>query len=75
MLPGDVVLGTRSGLIFIPAHLAREVVEFSEDTRLRDEFGKQRLSEGRYTPGQVDVSVWAPEIEADYRDWRGRRGA
>lgn len=70
VLPGDVVLGTPTGVIFIPAHLAREVVEYSEDTRLRDTFGKQRLAEGRYTPGEVDVPAWAPHIEADYQSWR-----
>lgn len=73
VLPGDVVLGTRSGVIFIPAHLAREVVEYSEEIRLRDTFGKQRLAEGRYTPGQIDVSTWAPEIEADFAAWREAR--
>ena len=29
-LPGDVVLGTESGVIFIPPHLATKVVRFSE---------------------------------------------
>ena len=69
VLPGDVVLGTRTGVIFIPPHLAQEVVEYSEDIRLRDQFSKQRLSEGRYKPGQVDVPIWAPEIEADFQAW------
>lgn len=69
VLPGDVVLGTPTGVTFIPAHLAQEVVERSEDTRVRDQFGQQRLSEGRYTPGEVD-RVWTPEIEADFQTWR-----
>ncbi len=75
MLPGAASPGTRAGRIPIPAHPAREVVAFSEDIRLRDAFGKRRPPEGRYTPGQVDGAVWAPEIEADYRGCRGRRGA
>ena len=29
-IPGDVVLGTRTGVIFIPPHLAAKVVRFSE---------------------------------------------
>merc|ERR1712167_80753 len=49
-IPGDVVLGTRSGVIFIPPHLAEEVVISSEDVRLKDEFGQQRIMEGIYTP-------------------------
>jgi regulator of RNase E activity RraA len=33
-IPGDVVLGTRVGVIFIPPHLAEEVVQYSEKRRL-----------------------------------------
>jgi len=33
-IPGDVVLGTRVGVIFIPPYLAEEVVQYSEKRRL-----------------------------------------
>lgn len=69
VMPGDVVLGTPTGVIFIPAHLANEVVERSETIRLRDEFSKLRLSQGRYTSGEIDGRVWTDEMEQDYRDW------
>lgn len=68
VLPGDVVLGTHTGVIFIPAHLAQEVVERSEDVRVRDEFGKLRLSQGKYTPGEID-RAWSEPIEADFQEW------
>ena len=69
VLPGDVVLGTPTGLIFIPPHLAQEVVERSEGIRLRDYFGKMRIREGKYTPGEVDRK-WSEEMEADFDGWR-----
>jgi regulator of RNase E activity RraA len=68
VLPGDVVLGTPTGVIFIPPHLVQRVVERSEDIRMRDRFGKQRLREGRYTPGEIDRK-WTPEIESDFKEW------
>lgn len=68
VLPGDVVLAKREGVLFIPAHLADEVVRESERTSLRDQFGHQRLREGKYTPGQIDV-IWTKEIEDDFRKW------
>ncbi|MFZ0544764.1 MAG: hypothetical protein WAM60_04975 [Candidatus Promineifilaceae bacterium] len=74
VLPGDVVLGTPTGVIFIPPHLVREVVERSEDIRVRDEFGKLRLSEGTYTSGEIDVPNWREDIEADFRQWRASKG-
>lgn len=75
VLPGDVVLGTPTGVIFIPPHLAREVVERSENIRVRDEFGKLRLAQGTYTPGEIDVGVWREDIEADFQEWLRQRGA
>jgi 4-hydroxy-4-methyl-2-oxoglutarate aldolase len=68
VMPGDAVLGTPTGIIFIPPHLIQEVVERSEDIRVRDTFGKLRLQEGKYTPGEID-RVWSEEIEADFREW------
>jgi 4-hydroxy-4-methyl-2-oxoglutarate aldolase len=73
VLPGDIVLGARTGVIFIPPHLVEEVVATSEDIRLHDEFGKQRLREGKYTSGQIDISVWENDIEADFQEWRNQR--
>jgi len=69
VMPGDVVLGTPTGVIFIPPHLVQEVVERSEDIRVRDEFGKLRLAEGTYTPGEIDVGTWPDHIEADFQQW------
>jgi len=74
VLPGDVVLGTSAGVTFIPPHLVEEIVLHSEETRLRDEFGKMRLAEGTYTSAQIDTQTWEPDIQADYQRWRDRRG-
>lgn len=70
VLPGDVVLGTPSGVTFIPAHLAGEVAAASREIEVRDRFGKLRLAEGRYSSAQIDVPVWSGEIEADFEAWR-----
>jgi len=69
-MPGDVVLGTPTGIYFIPPHLVQEVVETSEEIQVRDEFGKQRLAEGIYRSGEIDVPNWREDIEADFLSWR-----
>lgn len=68
VLPGDIVLGKKEGVMFIPAHLAEKVVVTSEVVRLRDLFGITRLKEGKYTPGQID-NKWTAEIERDFSKW------
>jgi len=55
-------------VIFIPADLAEQVVARSERWLLRDQFGHQRLKEGKYAPGQIDRE-WTAEIKADYEQW------
>lgn len=68
VLPGDVVLAKKYGVIFIPAYLVEDLVITSEVTALRDEFGHLRLREGKYKPGQID-SQWSDEIKKDFVDW------
>jgi regulator of RNase E activity RraA len=68
VLPGDVVLAKREGVVFIPPQFAQEVVEQAERIMLRDLFGHQRLREGAYTPGQIDAR-WTREIEKDFTQW------
>ena len=68
-MPGDVVLGTQAGVLFIPPHLAEECCIKAEKTNLRDRFGLQRLSEGIYTTAQIDFT-WTDAIWTDFHDWR-----
>jgi 4-hydroxy-4-methyl-2-oxoglutarate aldolase len=73
VLPGDIVLGTPTGVTFIPPHLVQEIVEVGERVALRDTFGKQRLDEGKYTPGEIDVPKWREDIEQDFAAWYAAR--
>jgi regulator of RNase E activity RraA len=68
VMPGDVVLAKKYGVIFIPAYLVEELVITSEVTALRDQFGHLRLREGKYKPGQID-SAWTDEIKKDFMNW------
>lgn len=68
VMPGDIVLAKKSGVLFIPAHLAEKVVFTSEIVRLKDLFGINRLKEGKYSPGQID-NKWSDEIEKDFFKW------
>ncbi len=68
VMPGDVILGKRSGIIVIPAHLAEKVVKTAELIRLRDQFGFERIKAGIYDSGQID-DRWSDEIEKDFSKW------
>ncbi len=68
VLPGDLVLAKREGIIFIPAHLVEKVVLTAEFIAIRDKFGIQMLKEGKYTPGQID-SQWSDKLKEDFLKW------
>jgi len=63
-----LVVAKKYGVIFIPSHLAEEVIITAEVTELRDAFGHQRLREGTYKPGDID-SQWSDAIKADFFQW------
>jgi len=67
-MPGDVVLGTASGVIFIPAHLAETCVIDAEKSHARDIWGFMRLHEGKYSAAQID-SPWEQCMWEDFCDW------
>ncbi|MEO5978713.1 MAG: RraA family protein [Chryseolinea sp.] len=68
VLPGDVVLAKKYGTVFIPAHLAENLVITAEVTALRDQFGHLRLREKKYLAGEID-SEWTEAIKKDFLDW------
>ncbi len=68
VLPGDVVLARRGGVVFIPPQLAEQVVKTAELVQLRDMFGFRRIKEGTYTPGQIDQR-WTDDMEKDFSQW------
>lgn len=68
-MPGDLVLGTPAGIIFVPPHLAEECCIKAEKVNMRDRFGLQRLREGAYTTAEID-SMWSDPIWEDFHKWR-----
>ena len=68
VLPGDIVLAKKGGIVFIPPQFLEDLVQNSEFVQLRDAFGHQRLREGKYTPGQIDQQ-WTDEIKKDFLQW------
>ena len=67
-MPGDVVLGTISGVIFIPAQHAEMVVENAEKSHVRDIFGFDRLKSKTYTTAQIDTQ-WTVAMYEDFINW------
>ncbi len=68
VLPGDLVISEKEGVLFIPAHLAEKVVATAEFIDLRDKYSHEVLKSGKYTAGQID-NEWTDAIKDDFMKW------
>ena len=68
VLPGDLVIAQREGVLFVPAHLAEQVVSTAEFVTRKDQFGFEMVKSGKYTTGQID-SQWSDDIKVAFLKW------
>ena len=62
VLPGDIVFGAGGGVLFIPAHLVPEVVDGAAKTHIKDDFGFEMITAGKFTTAQIDKNTWSEEM-------------
>ncbi|MBK9929775.1 MAG: RraA family protein [Saprospiraceae bacterium] len=68
VLPGDLVIAMREGVLFVPAHMAEEVVATAEFVVRKDKFGYEMVKTAKYSTGQID-SQWTDEIKSEFIKW------
>ncbi len=69
VMPGDVVVGDREGLSFIPPHLVEEVVNQAKVTELHDVWTKQKLATGKYQSSELYPRPSDPALLKEYEQW------
>lgn len=68
VLPGDLVIATIEGVLFVPAHLAEQVVSTAEFVIRKDQFGFEMVKTNKYSTGEID-SQWTDEIKTEFLKW------
>jgi regulator of RNase E activity RraA len=68
VLPGDLVIAQKEGVLFVPAHMAEQVVSTAEFVIRKDQFGFDMVRTGKYTTGEID-SQWTDEIKTEFLKW------
>jgi len=68
VLPGDLVIATKEGVLFVPAHMAEQVVSTAEFVTRKDQFGFEMVKSGTYSTGEID-SQWGDEIKTAFLKW------
>jgi regulator of RNase E activity RraA len=68
VMPGDLVIAAKIGVLFVPAHLAEQVVATAEFVVRRDKFAFEVIKSGKYSGGQLD-NEWSDEMKTDFIKW------
>ena len=68
VLPGDLVIATREGVLFVPAHMAEQVVSTSEFVTRKDLFGFEMVKSNTFSTGEID-SQWPDNIKEAFLKW------
>lgn len=71
VMPGDLVIAAKIGVLFIPAHMAEQVVSTAEFVVRRDKYAFEVIKSGKYSGGQLDNS-WTEEMKLDFLKWMER---
>ncbi len=70
VMPGDIVLGDREGVTFIPASIVADVARASKLTELHDVWTKAKIATGKYKSSELYPRPTDPELIKEYEEWR-----
>jgi hypothetical protein len=69
-MPGDIVLGDREGLTFIPARVVADVAKASKMTELHDIWTKEKFATGKYKSSDLYPRPSDPALIQEFETWR-----
>ena len=73
VMPGDLVVGDREGVYFVPPHLVKEVLDRADETHIHDEWTKKKFDEGKYRSSEIYGSPKDPKLQQEYKDYLRKR--
>ena len=73
VMPGDLVVGDREGVYFIPPQFVKEVVDRADETHIHDEWTKKKFDEGKYKSSEIYGSPTDPKLQQEYQEYLKKR--
>ena len=73
VMPGDLVVGDREGVYFIPPQLVREVLDRADEIHVHDEWTKKKFDEGKYKSSEIYSTPSDPKLVQEYQEYLRRR--
>ena len=73
VMPGDLVMGDREGLYFIPPQLAQRVMDNADILHIHDEWTRKKFDEGKYKSSDIYGSPHDPALKKEYEGYLKKR--
>ena len=73
VMPGDLVVGDREGVYFIPPQLVMEVLDRADEIHIHDEWTKKKFDEGKYKSSEIYSTPADPRLQQEYQEYLKRR--
>jgi len=73
VMPGDLVVGDREGIYFVPPEFVQEVLDHADETHIHDEWTKKKFDEGKYKSSEIYGSPSDPKLQQEYKEYLKRR--
>jgi 4-hydroxy-4-methyl-2-oxoglutarate aldolase len=66
VMPGDLVVGDREGVYFVPPHMVQAVVDNADTIHIHDEWTRMKFDTGKYKSSEIYGSPRDPELKKEY---------
>ena len=73
VMPGDLVVGDREGVSFIPAQNAETILDRSDETHIHDEWTRKKFDELKYKSSEIYSSPRDPALKQEYQEYLKKR--
>jgi 4-hydroxy-4-methyl-2-oxoglutarate aldolase len=73
VMPGDLVVGDREGVYFIPPQFVKEILDHADVTHIHDEWTKMKFDEGKYKSSEIYGSPKDPKLQKEYQEYLKKR--
>jgi 4-hydroxy-4-methyl-2-oxoglutarate aldolase len=73
VMPGDLAVGDREGVYFIPPRAVKAVLDRADETHVHDEWTKKKFDEGKYKSSEIYGSPKDPKLKKEYEEYLKKR--
>jgi 4-hydroxy-4-methyl-2-oxoglutarate aldolase len=73
VMPGDVVVGDREGVSFIPPQAFSDILDRADTTHVHDEWTRKKFDEGKYKSSEIYGSPKDPALLKEYQEYLKKR--